>query len=125
MLKSEVKTGRVYLALVSGTLCRVKILGERTVDGIPPGLYRPGRASKTVWDALNLETNHSVVIKSAQRLRREVQDTPFRAWKVWYTSRVVEGNRSVTLRAHTQEQAVDMFRASFDCPIISVEEVMV
>lgn len=57
MKKSEVRIGHVYRAKVSGKLARVRIDREHQHGG---------------WDATNLETNKSVRIKSAQRLRSEL-----------------------------------------------------
>jgi hypothetical protein len=58
MRKDEVKTGGIYAAKVSGQVVRVKILGPR--------LFTKG------WDAQNLKTGRDIWIKTAARLREEV-----------------------------------------------------
>jgi len=54
MKKNEVIIGGRYLAKVSGKVVPVRITGESRYGG---------------WDAVNVETNRTVRIKSAQRLR--------------------------------------------------------
>ncbi len=54
MKKNTVKIGAVYMANVSGKLCKVKITGDNSFGG---------------WDGLNTETNRTVRIKSGRRLR--------------------------------------------------------
>ena len=54
MKKASVKVGEKYMAKVSGKPVRVVITGESRFGG---------------WDALNPETNRTVRIKSAQRLK--------------------------------------------------------
>ena len=54
MKKASVKVGQKYMAKVSGKPVRVVITGESRYGG---------------WDALNPETNRTIRIKSAQRLR--------------------------------------------------------
>lgn len=61
MKKSEVRTGGVYVAKVSGTLTRVRIQRESPYGG---------------WEAVNLATNRPVRIPSAARLRWEVLPVP-------------------------------------------------
>lgn len=56
MKKEDVKIGRTYQAKVSGRLTEVRITGENRHGG---------------WDAVNVLTNKTVRIKSAQRLRCE------------------------------------------------------
>jgi hypothetical protein len=58
MKKSEVKIGKVYAAKVSDKLVSVRIDAENPHGG---------------WDATNLATGKKVRIKSAQRLRGEVE----------------------------------------------------
>jgi hypothetical protein len=58
MKKHEVKVGSDYLAKVSDKVVVVHIDGENPHGG---------------WDATNVQTKKKVRIKSAQRLRREVQ----------------------------------------------------
>jgi hypothetical protein len=58
MRKSEVQIGGVYAAKVSGEIVRVRIDRESPYGG---------------WYATNLRTKRRVRIKSAQRLRRQVQ----------------------------------------------------
>jgi len=55
MKKNEVVIGGRYLAKVSGRVVPVRITGESRYGG---------------WDAVNVETNRAVRIKSPQRLRR-------------------------------------------------------
>jgi len=57
MKKAEVKIGGRYVAKVAGVLTVVKITGEATSG----------------WAAINERSGRSVRIKSAQRLRREVE----------------------------------------------------
>jgi len=54
MKKSNVKVGETYRCKVSGELTDVRITGENPHGG---------------WDAVNVETNRKVRIKSPQRLR--------------------------------------------------------
>ncbi|MCD6404829.1 MAG: winged helix-turn-helix domain-containing protein [Planctomycetes bacterium] len=56
MKKDKVKVGGTYKAKVSGKLTEVRITGESRHGG---------------WDAVNVLTNRTVRIKSAQRLRGE------------------------------------------------------
>jgi len=58
MKKSDVQIGHTYLAKVSGQVVPVKILSESPYKG---------------WVARNEKTGREVRIRSAQRLRREVQ----------------------------------------------------
>ena len=66
MKKSEV-VGNEYLAKVSGKLQRVRVAGEyrrRSWDS------RYGLAvNRICWEAVNVATGRTIVIKSAQRLR--------------------------------------------------------
>lgn len=57
MRKADVKVGGFYIAKVSGKLTRVKLLTESPYGG---------------WDAVNIETNRAIRIKTAARLRRDV-----------------------------------------------------
>lgn len=59
MKKAEVKRGGKYAAKVSGRICTVQIIGER--------------AWGTGWNARNLDTNRDIIIKSAAKLRYEVE----------------------------------------------------
>lgn len=56
MRRQNVELGAVYVAKVSGRLCRVRIVRLSRYGG---------------WDARNLETGRPVRIKSARRLRRK------------------------------------------------------
>jgi hypothetical protein len=58
MKKSQVRIGARYRALVSGTVVTVLVTGESRYGG---------------WDARNEATGRSVRVRSAQRLRSEVQ----------------------------------------------------
>jgi hypothetical protein len=55
MKKAEIAYGGIYIAKVSGRLCRVRI-----------GMLSPYGG----WNAINEDTGRPVRIKSAQRLRR-------------------------------------------------------
>lgn len=57
MRKADVKIGGIYIAKVSNKLTRVRIVIESQYGG---------------WDAMNIETNRAVRIKTAARLRRDV-----------------------------------------------------
>ena len=57
MKKSEINIGGIYVAKVTGKLARIRIDRENARGG---------------WDATNLETKRRVRIKSARRLRHEV-----------------------------------------------------
>ncbi len=59
MKRSEVTIGDVYLAKVSGVICRVRIEIESDHGG---------------WLARNLETDKRVRIKTAQRLRGKCRE---------------------------------------------------
>lgn len=59
MKKSEIRTGAVYTAKVSNKVVKIRIMHEA--------------AYGTGWWAMNLETGRQVRIKSAARLREEVQ----------------------------------------------------
>ena len=58
MKKDQVQIGRTYVAKVSGQIARVRIDAVNRYGG---------------WDATNVATRRSIRIKSAQRLRWEVQ----------------------------------------------------
>jgi hypothetical protein len=60
MKKNEVKIGGVYVTKVSDKMAAVRITGVNPHGG---------------WDAVNVDTNREVQIKSAQRLRRPVGKT--------------------------------------------------
>jgi len=57
MLKANVSLGKVYIAKVSGNLCRVRLARVSQYGG---------------WFATNLETGREIRIRSAAKLRREV-----------------------------------------------------
>jgi hypothetical protein len=57
MKKDEVKVGQTYRIKVSGSIAEVRITSENRHGG---------------WDGVNVATNRSVRIKSAQRIRSEV-----------------------------------------------------
>ena len=61
MKKSEIKTGEVYSAKVSGSIVPVRIDRENPRGG---------------WDGTNLKTKKSVRIKSGQRLRGKAATWP-------------------------------------------------
>jgi hypothetical protein len=56
MKKEDVKVGGTYKAKISGKLTEVRITGENKHGG---------------WDAVNVLTNKTVRVKSAQRIRGE------------------------------------------------------
>jgi hypothetical protein len=60
--KSEVVIGKIYIAKISGRFSRVRLDRE----------YK-GYTNRSGWDGTNLDTNRSVRIKSAAKLRHEVQ----------------------------------------------------
>ena len=57
MKKNEINIGGVYAAKVSGKVVPVKITGESPYGG---------------WQAVNMQTQRAVRIRSAARLRRPV-----------------------------------------------------
>lgn len=59
MLKANVLLGHVYIAKVSGKLCRVRLDRTSEYGG---------------WWATNLETAREIRIRSAAKLRREMID---------------------------------------------------
>jgi hypothetical protein len=59
MKKADVKVGETYMAKVTNKVVEVRITGESRFGG---------------WDAVNLETNKKVRIKSPQRLRAKAGD---------------------------------------------------
>jgi len=61
MKKSEIKTGEVYSAKVSGSIVPVRIDRENPRGG---------------WDATNMKTKKAVRVKSAQRLRGKAATWP-------------------------------------------------
>jgi hypothetical protein len=61
MKRAEVAVGHIYLAKISGRFCRVRI--DR-----PHAFY----SGSIGWDATNLETERSVSIRTAAKLRSEV-----------------------------------------------------
>lgn len=61
MKKNEIKVGKVYAAKVTGKVVPVRI--ERT-------------NAKGGWDAINMQTRRPVRIRSAQRLRSQVELPP-------------------------------------------------
>jgi hypothetical protein len=58
MKKAQIYIGGVYAVKVSGNICPVKVTGESIYGG---------------YDGMNLTTNHTVRIKSAARLRFELE----------------------------------------------------
>ena len=65
MKQREVKLGGTYAAKVSDRLVPVRLDRESTYGG---------------WDATNLVTGRSIRIKSAQRLRYEVEQSESGDW---------------------------------------------
>lgn len=59
MRKREVEIGGTYTAKISGSIVRVRIDSTHRLGG---------------WNATNLKTNHTVRIKSAQKLRKRVDE---------------------------------------------------
>jgi hypothetical protein len=59
MKKNEVKIGETYLAKVTGKVVPVRIFRENPRGG---------------WDAINTKTRRTVRVKSAQRLRKRLDD---------------------------------------------------
>lgn len=58
MKKIEVKLGAIYEAKVSCLLTRVRVDAERPYGG---------------WVATNLATGRKIIVRGAQRLRREIK----------------------------------------------------
>ena len=58
MRRNEVIVGETYVAMVSGKLAPVRITGDSPYGG---------------WDAVNTQTNRTVRIRSAARLRFPVR----------------------------------------------------
>jgi len=65
MKKEQIQVGKVYAAKVSGSVVPVRITAEKWQGEKHVG-----------WSGVNVRTNKSVRIKSAQRLRNEVGPTP-------------------------------------------------
>ena len=63
MKKSQVEIGGTYLAKVSGQLVPVRVRAEHTLGG---------------WVGVNTVTRREVRIRSAARLRREINPNPNR-----------------------------------------------
>lgn len=61
MKKNEVEIGKVYAVKVSGMICPVRITNESRFGG---------------WDGTNLQTNRDVRIRSAMKLRYELEPNP-------------------------------------------------
>ncbi len=80
MKKAEVKVGGTYRAKVSGRLTEVRIVSESRYGG---------------WDAVNVLTNRTVRIKSAQRLRGETQHGKARKGKVKVAPKAAPRARTV------------------------------
>jgi hypothetical protein len=58
MKKSDIHIGGIYAAKVSGSITHVRITGESRYGG---------------WDAINVRTQRHVYIRSAARLRYEIE----------------------------------------------------
>jgi hypothetical protein len=65
MKKDQVRVGNLYTAKVSGGIAQVKITDERWLGDKHAG-----------WKGVNTATGRAVTIKSAQRLRAAVGDSP-------------------------------------------------
>lgn len=79
MKQSEVKVGGRYVAKVSGRLQIVEV--ERIAsewDSLAGGRDSYGYRGQMRWraHARNVKTGRAVLIRSAQRLRREVEEDP-------------------------------------------------
>ena len=70
MKRKEIEIGKVYVAKVSGRLCPVKILSLSQYDS-------------RHWIAMNLKTKKQIFIKSAQRLRGEVEPVFRNGIRLW------------------------------------------
>ena len=66
MKRCDVRVGGIYIAKISGRLCRVRLDDENEHTA-----WGNGRQT-TYWLATNLETGRSVKIHSAAKLRREI-----------------------------------------------------
>lgn len=60
MLKKQIKIGSVYSAKVSNKICAVRIDSESIYGG---------------WNATNMDTGRNIRIKSATKLRNELNPT--------------------------------------------------
>jgi len=91
MQKANVKLGNVYIAKVSGKLCRVRLDRERILSGL--GGHRVTHG----WFATNLETGREIVIRTAAKLRREAITHVTREMNqvVEATSRFTEGSEGI------------------------------
>lgn len=74
MLQKDVKVGSVYAVKVNGNIVPVRITFESSRSGrrIGPGKY----AEATCWRGVNLLTGREVYIRSAGKLRYEMQPDP-------------------------------------------------
>ncbi len=70
MRKADIKLGHTYVAKISGRLCHVRI---DTVRGDGVKHEARGWIGQGGWNATNLDTGRTVVIKTAAKLRREVK----------------------------------------------------
>lgn len=72
MLKKEIEIGKVYTAKISGKISPVRILSISQ--------YNPRH-----WVAENIRTKRQIIIRSAQKLRAELEPifvNGIRRWKV-------------------------------------------
>ena len=74
MKKSEVKIGHVYRMKHTSGMIDVRITRAIETDTIRRAGYHGtvSHRAKTHWEAVNLKTGRTIVIKSAVRLVREV-----------------------------------------------------
>lgn len=70
MKGSQINVGRIYLALVSGKIARVRV-ESKDASGVRFGSRGAARAR---WLCTNLGTGRAVVVKSAQRFRSLAPD---------------------------------------------------
>lgn len=70
MLKKEIEIGKVYVAKISGRLSPVRILSI-------------SRYNSCHWIAKNLRTKRQVVIRSAQKLRGELEPVFVKGIRQW------------------------------------------
>lgn len=61
MKKAQVQIGKTYAAKVSGQICPVRLVAERIQGG---------------WYGKNLRTGKAIIVKTAARLRWQVQSAP-------------------------------------------------
>ena len=73
--KSQVTVGQVWMAKVSGTVCRVRVDSIRETEPFyswNQGFRKLVRPSTTIYECTNLRTGKQIRVHSATRFRSEV-----------------------------------------------------